>query len=142
MPLIANDDSFTWAINTTEQSNPAFGTELNTNEHGFMAEPYLPERVIEPREGYFDGIPPVDDLERYENTDITFKVYLNDTTKALVDKDGQYFQFQHQMRDGTTPVITYVCKARVKRSQPDKDNVGRLTIDFMATIYDIVTTVA
>ena len=142
MTWIANDDQFEWVIAATEQSSPTYANNLNTNEHGFMPEEYVPERVLAPREGYFDGLPPVDDLERYENTDIPFRVYCNDTTKGLVNKDGQHFHFRHRHRDVSTVKITYAGKARIKRSSVGKDNEGRLIINFSATIYSLTTTVA
>ena len=142
MPWIANDETFEWTINATEQSSPTLANNLNTSEHGLMLEEYIPERRLAPREGYFDGLPPVDDLERYENIDIAFRVYLSDATKVMVNTDGQIFQFQHKLRDGTIDKITYVGKSKVKRAVPGKDDSGRLIINFAATIYDLTTTVA
>ena len=131
MAYPTSDSTFKIKISTTKQTVSSFSPDTTLSGRGIGLRDLDYPVTRETREimGFYAGIREEEDVKRATGT-LTFSVDLNDTTKALVNKDGQYIAFEHVYRVGNTVKMTVKGQALIKESTPTEGSDG----EFMLTI--------
>ena len=129
-------------ISSSKQSSPSWGTTLTGSGHGFNSLTHSQQRVYEDKEGFVAGIAPVNDTGRYEANDVTYSVELDDTTKVILGKEGQYLYIRDRVYNGSTLKITYTIEGLIVSCPPTVTAGGIMKMDVTLKTQDYNTTVA
>lgn len=115
-------------------------TTLNSSDIGLEVGGIEIEEGIREIDGYYTGIRNQENTKKRTGS-VKFKCDLNDTTKALAGKWGQFLYFKRVVREGTAVEITELGEAVIMKCNiVEEDNV--FMIDYEAMITRMTTTVA